>query len=77
MYEDDTDIVAAAKIIAGAFDRLGNNGAATNMGAVEALGSHLGEKLERIGNALGSIADELEHFNVHFAREWHKFSKLK
>jgi hypothetical protein len=50
-------IAAALFALTHALDRLGNGNAATPMGAIEALGMHIGEKLERLADALESRDD--------------------
>lgn len=47
-------IAVALFSITHALDRLGNGNAATPMGAIEGLGMHIGEKLERLAEALES-----------------------
>lgn len=43
----------ALREIAASLDRLGNGGATTQFGAIEAFGMHIGEKLERLIDVLG------------------------
>jgi hypothetical protein len=45
-------IADAIQYLARALDRLGNADAATQMGAIEALGKHLGEALDGIACAI-------------------------
>jgi len=39
---------------------LGNGNAATTMGAIEAYGMHIGEKLNTLSEALNAIADAID-----------------
>jgi hypothetical protein len=38
---------------------LGNGDAATHMGALEALGEHIGEKIDRLARSLDDIAERI------------------
>ena len=57
--EDDGQYAIAYALlrVARAIDRLGNADAATPMGGMEALGKVVGDQLEAIASALGSLAD--------------------
>jgi hypothetical protein len=50
-------IACALIAIARSIDRLGNGNASTQMGAIEALGAHLGEKIELLASAISDISD--------------------
>jgi hypothetical protein len=50
-------IACALIAIARAIDRLGNGDAATNVGAIEGLGMHLGEKIDALSAAISSISE--------------------
>jgi hypothetical protein len=54
--EDDGVYAIAVAImrLSQAIDRLGNADAATPMGAIEAFGKHIGEKLDMIADAMGN-----------------------
>lgn len=58
---DDGDgqfaIACALMTIARSIDRLGNADAATPMGAIEAFGLHIGEKLDALTNVIGELVD--------------------
>lgn len=54
-------ISAQLKSIAMWIKYLGNGDAATTMGALEALGMHLGEKMSSVTEAIASIAEPLDH----------------
>jgi len=50
-------IAAQLQLVAVQLKYLGNGDAATTMGAMEALGMHLGEKLEAAGQAIASAIE--------------------
>lgn len=52
-------IACALMAVAGAIQRLGNADAASPMGGLEALGGHLGEKIERLAESFEYIAGAL------------------
>lgn len=49
-----------AEIVA-TLDRLGHNNADTRMGAVDANGAHIGEKLDRIASSLDALKDATDY----------------
>jgi hypothetical protein len=57
IHADDGDgqfaIALALMEVARSIDRLGNGDAATSMGAIEAFGLHIGEKMDDLILALG------------------------
>lgn len=58
MYEDDNnETTAIANAILRAAELLGNNGAATSMGAIEAHSVAVSTALDRIADALFELAD--------------------
>ena len=57
MYEDDNNSTAIANAILRAAELLGNNGAATSMGAIEAHSLQISVALDRIADALFELAD--------------------
>lgn len=52
-------IAFALMQVARSIDRLGNGNASTPMGAIEAYGMHIGEKIDEMTNAFNSIAEAL------------------
>jgi len=50
-------IAAQLQLVAVQLKYLGNGDAATTMGAIEALGMHLGEKLEAAGQVIASAIE--------------------
>ena len=58
MYEDDdNETTAIANAILRAAELLGNNGAATNMGAIEGHSVKIAEALDRIADAIFKLAE--------------------
>lgn len=53
---NDGNIADAIYSLSHQLKYLGNGDAATSMGAIEAFGKHIGEKLETLSSALGEIA---------------------
>lgn len=60
---DDGDgqfaIAVGLLAVARAIKNLGNGDAATSMGAIEAFGMHVGEKMDALTSAIHSAADDL------------------
>lgn len=60
--DNENPIAEAIHALARSINKLGNADAATPMGALEALGEHLGEKLSEIALSIGELADAIrEH----------------
>jgi hypothetical protein len=57
MNKDDSQSTAIANAILRAAELLGNNGAATSMGAIEAHSLQISVALDRIADALFELAD--------------------
>jgi hypothetical protein len=57
MNKDDSQSTAIANAILRAAELLGNNGAATSMGAIEAHSVQISVALDRIADALFELAD--------------------
>jgi hypothetical protein len=53
-------IASALCKVANALKRLGNNDAATSMGAIEGLGSDIGQCLNSVASSVNSIAEAID-----------------
>ena len=78
LQSNEPHVLAAAMILAGLVDlsgscrevarsivRLGNNNAATEVGAIEGLGMALSENLSSIAHAIGCLTDSANVNNDH------------
>ena len=53
-------VALALANVARALHALGNNNAATSMGALEGLGSDIGQCLNNVASSIGSVADAID-----------------
>lgn len=59
------NLVDAHKSVATHLKYLGNGDAATTMGAIEAFGAHIGEKLEGLTSAISEIGIAINEFTIN------------